>query len=85
MVTQRTQRYAEIAEENSNTDKNQLLSIFLILGGGFGALSAAESLLKNSTSQHEITVVSRSTLTYEDRNAPNRPVSTVREPRSKDL
>jgi sulfide:quinone oxidoreductase len=32
----------------------------LILGGGFGALSAAESLLKNLTSQHHITLLSRS-------------------------
>lgn len=32
----------------------------LILGGGFGALSAAESLLKNLTSQHQITLLSRS-------------------------
>jgi sulfide:quinone oxidoreductase len=32
----------------------------LILGGGFGALSAAESLLENLTSEHQITLVSRS-------------------------
>lgn len=32
----------------------------LILGGGFGALSAAESLLKNLTSEHQITLLSRS-------------------------
>jgi sulfide:quinone oxidoreductase len=32
----------------------------LILGGGFGAVSAAESLLKNLTSQHQITLISRS-------------------------
>ena len=32
----------------------------LILGGGFGAVSAAESLLKNLTSVHQITMVSRS-------------------------
>ena len=32
----------------------------LILGGGFGALSAAESLLKNLTSERHITLVSRS-------------------------
>ena len=32
----------------------------LILGGGFGAVSAAESLLKNLTSEHQITLVSRS-------------------------
>ena len=32
----------------------------LILGGGFGAVSAAESLLKNLTSEHQITMVSRS-------------------------
>jgi sulfide:quinone oxidoreductase len=31
-----------------------------ILGGGFGAVSAAESLLKNLTSQHQITLISRS-------------------------
>lgn len=32
----------------------------LILGSGFGALSAAESLLKNLTSEHQITLLSRS-------------------------